>query len=433
MRRRPRTRAGVLTLAAVVIAACAGCGGHSSSDGSQATPPQASRAASFQPTNRDFADLRALLAKRASAVLHHDEDAYLATVDDRDPSVVRQQRTIYRNLTQLPLASLAYTMDSSALLVPARVAGDDPVLRPSIVEQLQIRDTMSAPVSNAVDQTFVRRQGHWLLGQESAPSEGSSGQTAGERPWFGGPIAARSDGPLTVLVDQSRAGSLGTLTREITDDIDVDASLLGVPAQHAILVDATSNGTSTSFSSLSKEQAGAVTFGLAHTDATGDRYVRSAGLAIKLNPHDVGQLAESTPLLRHELTHFLLHDYLGSSPRWLSEGIANWVEYYPDDYPSLRLTGDLYSRILHSDRALPSVGLFNYDPDVHYQVAQAAVAWLISHYGMTKLLALMRAYRDDYQDVNVDALTPRLLHQVYGITEKQVVDGAFGLIASFQH
>jgi hypothetical protein len=51
---------------------------------------------------------------------------------------------------------------------------------------------------------------------------------------------------------------------------------------------------------------------------------------------------------------------------------------------------------------------------------------------MPRLLALA-AYRDQFQDVNVDALTPRLLHQVYGVTEKELVAGAFGLIASFQH
>jgi hypothetical protein len=33
----------------------------------------------------------------------------------------------------------------------------------------------------------------------------------------------------------------------------------------------------------------------------------------------------------------------------------------------------------------------------------------------------------------VDALTPRLLRQVYGIDEQQVVHGAFTLLAGYQH
>ena len=427
--RRARVSAVATVLATTAL--LAGCA-QSSSGGTGPTRQHAGES-SYQPTRSDFHDLRAMLARRAWAVLHHREHAFLATVDDHDPSLVAGQRTMYENLVQLPLVSLAYTMDVGSLLVPADLGDSAAALRPVVVEQLQIRGTMTAPVSNAVDQTFVRRGGHWLLGAETDPSQGESGQTAGERPWYGHPIVARSDGPLTVLVDKFRSATLDDLTREIADDIDVDASLLDVPTQHAILVDATSNGASTSFSTLSKEQAGAVTFGLSHTNASGDRYLRSAGLAIKVNPRDVGRLASSTPLLRHELTHFLLHRYLSSSPRWLSEGIANWVEYYPDDYPALQLRGDLYGRVMHSDRELPTLGVFNYDPDVHYQVAQAAVAWLIYRYGMRKLLDLMRAYRLGYQDVNVDAITPQMLRRVYGLTEKQVVDGAFGLIATFQH
>jgi hypothetical protein len=375
-----------------------------------------------------------VLAQRAHAALTHDRSAFLATVDDHDPAFVAKERTLYQNLAQLPLASLAYPSDTSELLVPAAVGGGDPVLHPVVVEQLKLRGTTTRPISNSLDITFVRRDGRWLVAAEGDQDDDSSGgASAVERPWWGVPIAARVDGPLTVLVDRSRASSLDSLTGSVSDDIDVDSRLLGVPAQHALLVDATSNGTSTSFSSLSKEQAGAVTFALRHTDPSGDRFTAVAGMAIKINPHEVATLSSDTLLLRHELTHYLLHDYLGSSPTWLSEGIANWVEYYPDDYASLRLTGGLYPKLMHSDRELPGVGVFDYDPAVHYQVAQAAVAWLIDRAGMPRLLELMRAYRTDYEGANVDALTTRLLRQVYGVTQQQVVAGAFGKIARLQH
>jgi hypothetical protein len=435
----PRAAAGLaLVLGPILGLGLAGCGGTDSSDttepsSSSPTSHLPSAKATFQLTGSDFIELRRLLAARATAVLHHDEPTFLATVDRGDDSLVTQQRSMYRNMIQLPLASLRYTMDTSSLLVPAQLSGNDPVLRPLLVEHARITGTMTAPVSNEVDETFVRRNGHWLVGADVKPGVDDSVETAQERPWYGVPIVARTDGRLTVMVDRSRSSSLGTLLHEVSDDIDVDASLLGVPARHAILVDATSNGASLSFNSLSKEQAGAVTFGLAHTNATGDQYLGLAGLAIKINPHDVGQLATSTPLLRHELTHFLLHEYSGTSPKWLSEGIANWVEFYPDDYPALRLTGDLYGRVMSADRELPTLGIFNYTPDVNYQIAQAAVAWLVSHYGMPRLLSLMKAYRADYQGVNVDALTPRLLRRVYGLSQQQVVSGAFALIASFQH
>jgi hypothetical protein len=280
--------------------------------------------------------------------------------------------------------------------------------------------------------TFVRRSGRWLVGNEVDAPTSDTLDSSQERPWFGVPIDVRTVGPMTVLVDQTDADRLGALTDEIRSDIGVDSSLLGVPARYAVLVDATSNGASTSFSSLSKEEAAAVTFGLYEQNHDGD-YVATAGTAIKINPHDVASFSQSTPLLRHELTHYLLGPYLGSSPKWLSEGVANWVEFYPDDYPAMSLPSDLYERTLQADRRLPLIGLFNDDPDVNYQIAQASVAWLVTHFGMPHLLQLMKDYRSDYQGADVDALTSRLLHQVDGVTEQQVVTGAFGLIASFQH
>jgi hypothetical protein len=422
----------VLGTAALLVAGC----GPSSSSGPAGTilPKGPTGPASFEPQRSDLAAVRKVLTQRAHAALTHDRSAFLAAVDDHDPSFVAQERTLYQNLARLPLASLTYTSDTSELLVPAAVGGGDPTLHPVVVEQLKLRGTTTTAISNSLDITFVRRDGRWLIGAESNQDDDGSGVASTiERPWWGVPIAVRVDGPLTVLVDRSRASSLGSLTTTVSDDIDVDAHLLGVPAQHALLVDATSNGTSTSFSSLSKEQAGAVTFALRHTDPSGDRFTAVAGMAIKINPHEVATLSSDTLLLRHELTHYLLHDYLGSSPTWLSEGVANWVEYYPDDYASLRLTGGLYPKLMHSDRELPGVGVFDYDPAVHYQVAQAAVAWLIDRAGMPRLLELMRAYRADYEGANVDALTTRLLRQVYGVTQQQVVAGAFGKIAKLQH
>jgi hypothetical protein len=45
----------------------------------------------------------------------------------------------------------------------------------------------------------------------------------------------------------------------------------------------------------------------------------------------------------------------------------------------------------------------------------------------------MRAYRDRYQGVDIDPLTPKVLQEVYGVTAAQVVSGAFGLLSQFRH
>jgi hypothetical protein len=428
-------RRGLVAGAAALALLVSGCGGSGSGATRLPAAPTSgsSSATTFQPSKADFRAIRGLLARQAHALLQRDQGAYLATVDPAQPALVSQQTTVFQNVAQLSVSHLRYSIDTGASLVPAEIPGHDPVLHPAVVEHLQLAHTFALPVSNPVDETFVRRDGRWLLGAESQATDRTAFDAPQERPWFGVPIVAHRVGPLTVLVDRSRSGTLSSLSSAIRDDIAGDAALLGVAPSYRVLVDATTNGLSYDFSSLSTEEAAAVTFGVTATDALGQQVTGLAGTAIKLNPRLVEEVVTNSGILRHELTHYLLRRYSGSSPKWLAEGVAAWVQYYPDDFSSYVVPADLYARLLRADRALPIVGLFNEDPSVNYPVSQAAVTWLVSHYGIAKLRALMAAYRRDYAGADVDALTGPLLRQVYGVTEQQVVAGAFGLIASYQH
>jgi hypothetical protein len=431
-------RLGPCTLALALGAALlGGCGGSSSGpDAIAPSTPSASTSTNgasdtgkYQPTHQDFLAVARVLDRRAHSVQAHDEKAFLATVDPTNKSLTARQRILFDNLAGLPISSLHYEMNKSAALVPARISGHDPVLHPLITEFLQLDGSLDRPVTNGINETFVRRGSRWLLGSDV----GDGAAEVQWRPWGGPPIASLRTDSMTVLVDRSRASTLQPLAQAIHDDIAFDAARLGVPASYQIVVDATSTGGSTKFSSVSKEEAAAVTFGL--VSGTRERPVggRLAGLAIKVNPKYAGTYAQNTPLLRHELTHYLLREFNGTSPKWLSEGIATWIQYYPDTFSALGVTADLYSRLMDAERTLPSIGLFNDDPDMNYAVSQAAVAWLVSHYGMPRLIELMRAYRDNFRDVNVDALTSRMLRQVYGVSQQQLVSGAFGLLAELHH
>ena len=428
------TRAGALATVMLVVA---GCGGGSTSSRAAAPTtsptgraPGSAHAGRFQPTHADFRAVARVLDQRATAVRGHDWPAFRATVDTSNKVLVAEQRTLFDNLTGLSLTSLRYEMDMSAALIPAHIAGHDPELHPDITEFVQLGGSLDRPVTNGINETFVRRGGRWVVGSDAS----ASGADVQWRPWGGPPISSLRTGTMTVLVDRSRAATLRPLTQAIHDDIAFDAARLGVPVRYTIVVDATTTGSSTKFSSLSQEEAAAVTFGLVagtrNSPTVGNRI---AGLAIKVNPKYAGQYAQNTPLLRHELTHYLLRQYSGAVPIWLSEGIATWMQYYPDSFSALAVPPSLYTRLTHADRVLPSIGLFDEQPDVNYLVSQAAVAWLVYHYGMPRLIALMRAYRDHFRDVNADALTTRMLRQVYGVSQQQVVAGAFGLIAELHH
>jgi len=427
--------AGTATL--VLLAGCGGGGPSRTTESPSRARPTSSPASTgptpaFDPRPGDFRKIRTLMAARAAAVLLDDETAFLATVDPHQPRLLAQQRGLFGNLRQLDVTGLTYGVDTSAL-VPAVVPGGDPVLHPEVVEHLRIGRTLTRPVSNQVDMTFVRRQGRWLVGAVSQPRESGHFDSPQERPWFGAPIVVRRDGPLTVLLDKSAADSLDRLTTAIRSDIAYDARLLGVPASYRVLVDATTNGLAYDFSSVSREEAAAVTFGLVATDPLGDRATGLAGTAIKVNPTLVDDVVSDAGILRHELTHYLLRRYSGSSPKWLTEGVATWVQYYPDDFSQLQVPSTLYSSLMRADRALPSIGLFNTDPSLNYPISQAAVAALVDRGGVSKLVTLMRAYRSRYRGVDADALTPQLFRRVYGVTVAAVVRDAFAKLARLRH
>ena len=391
-------------------------------------PPETGGPSSYDPTDEDEQALRDLMDARETAVRERDLRAFRATVDPRQPKLVASQTVLFRNLTRLSLLSLRYDV-TTTYLVPAPVPGRDPVLHPQVLEQLQLVATMTRPVSNKLDVTFVKRGDRWLVGAERPPGAKGSVEDPQERPWFGGPIAVRREGKLTVLVDEQRKDRLSGLVDLVREGVRRDAEILGVEVDDRVLVDATSNGQAKRFGAGVKEQVGAVTFPIVSTDLAGDT-TDIAGTAIKINPKRVAELMDDSQLLWHELTHYLLFKHIGSSPAWLAEGVAAWVEYQPTEMSGLVVPAELYDRVRRPPHVLPTNGVFYGKPENHYLIAQAAVQWLVDREGIDRLLELMKAYDRLYQGTNTDVVTPRALRKVYDISERELVDGTWETLAS---
>ena len=381
------------------------------------------------PTEEDELALRILMEARAKAVKSDDLKAFKATVDRRQPKLLAAQTTLFRNMAALPIGSLQYDV-ATVYLTPAPVPGKDPVLHPQVIEHLALEGTTSSPISNKLDLTFVLRGDRWLVGAERKPGAKGSVEDPQERPWFGVPIAVHHRGKLTVLVDASNEDQLDGLVATVQDGVRRDADILGVSPNDKVLVDATSNGLSQDFGAGVKEEVGATTFPLLVVDVAG-KAVDVAGVAIKINPGHVGELIESDRLLWHELTHYLLFRHTLSSPAWLSEGVAAWVQYQPARLSQLVVPDELYQRAQRPPRVLPTEGTFYGEPDVNYLLAQAAVQWLVDRSGTGKLLELMKAF--GRAGGTPDAATPKALREVYKISERELFKGTWETLSSVHH
>jgi hypothetical protein len=407
----------------LVVGLVAGCdGSKSSSDQSlSAAPSNASDDESFQPTDDDRAAIRAVLEARATAVSEGYRDAFMATVDTVNGDLVHQQQLLFDNLQKLPVTEIGYTVDDGAGFVAAEVEGDDPVFRPRVFEQVRL-DIDSLPVTNILENTFVRRDGTWLLGAESKPGEHETDHESQSRPWAGAiPIAVARSGRLLVVVDRRRNDVGRALAREMVGYIRFAARALGVDPSYDVLVDATTVGDPIGVSSVDSEQAAAATITVTHFGVDDEEDPDYAGTRIKVNPDRADRVVSDTQVMRHELTHYLTVRRLEATPIWVTEGLAEWVSTAPSSLDDLVITDpSVIDTALNAPKRLPTDGRWGQDPTTDYLVARAAMSRVVETFGMAKVFEMGRAYARVPGD-DADQKTDRVLRRVLGITEAQLV------------
>lgn len=376
----------------------------------------------FDATPHDFADISEVLAARARALVAGNETGFLATVDEATPAFYAAQKIVFENLQDLPVTSISYDVGTSGLPNAPGITGG-PLLSPPIVEHVYFADTDQRPVANEVDETFVRRDGHWLMAADSLHSQ--PGEVTA-RPWDSGRIDVVVHGHLIVVTDAS-SGLAQSVANTVVADLTADADVLDVPVDDHLMVDATTSGGVETFDN--NEPAGAVTFAV--TSITGGK-TGLAGYRVKLNPSYITQILQDPALLRHELTHFLMFRYSGAVPTWLNEGLADYVGHQPAGLSSEYMTPSTYDRLMRRPQVLTVSGLFGQDPDTDYPLAMACVTYLVDHGGIAKVEALMQAYLAFPGEPYGDEHTDRLLHQVFGLSSADVAHGAFALLAALR-
>jgi len=420
---------------AVALAVALVLGACSSGTDSSPAPEAASGSATpsrqadgpYQPTDDDRAEIRDLLDARAQALTDGDAGAFLRTVDPTDDDFVAQQQTLFDNLAQLPVSSVDYAVDDAAGLSPADLPGDDPVFRPSVIERVRLAGVDKAPVGNVLENTFVRRDGTWLLGAETPAGDYPEGEEPQSRPWGGGvPIVASREDDLVVVVDRDDREALTGLARAVAGDIRDDAGVLGVRARYDVMVDATTSGSVRMMNTLDDSEAAAVTFPVFALDGDGDA-TGFGGMRIKVNPEAVDSYAANEFVLKHELTHFLVFRHAGAWPNWLSEGLADYVATQPLPFEA----GPAGVDATYLDglrRALPTTAKWGLDPQADYLIARAAVTYLADTYGVPGGLALGKAYERVYDGGDADQLTGRLLPRTLGLSEADLVRETWALL-----
>jgi hypothetical protein len=381
--------------------------------------------------------LTALFNRRAAAVSHHDEAAFLADVDHGDPAVLRHQRDEYEGMVALGLSSFTLTMsgfdryggaDLTGLqLANLAIPGDRsaPLRRYPVVAvaevtiRYQVAGVDLAPVAVPWVPLIGYQNGRWVVDVESndpALPEGAGGQ-----PWDIGPITVIHGAGVIIVVDRGRVDlgkrltSLGDLAVAQVNAFRPDDwsrhTLIMAPSDPAVFA--------TYLKSTPLAVWGAIT---AHFDTTvpaweADPDSHFAGARIMVHPailSDPDDRIEAD--LAHEFTHAALWSQTSvDTPDWLLEGIANYVAY-----PLRNLTPE---DIRHMLRAMKvPAQLPARDPDFYSDTNNYFLGWLAcrmiaERYGQQRLLDLYLAI--PRYDGTSDAF-PNALQATLGLTISQL-------------
>jgi hypothetical protein len=416
-----------LALSAALLAGCLSGEPESPTPGAEASPGSglpSALAPAADPRQRALVETDLLLEARARAIRERDRSAFLATADLSRGRFARQQRTLFANLNALPIASFDYRTAEADPRADEGVEGEEDPADPEmatisreVIEAVQLRRTDRLPVVNTLQVTFNRTgtDGTWLVADER-PARGTAVFGGVQsRPWGGPAIHAVRRGALLVVIEDSLRDEADDLADLVVSEVDATAELLGVRSRSRLLVDATSSGVSTRIGSK-RTAALAVyfdVFGLAE----GDGEPRLAGHRIKFHPRRVSELIADRVLVRHELTHYLTDAAEAPVPKWASEGLANYVSYFPLRPSGLVLPAETYDRARARTPSLPSSDSFG--GVVDYVVAQAAVTYLIDEFGMPRFRRFLAGFESSAGPA--DDQVRGLLRQRYGISRADLL------------
>ncbi|HET7531229.1 MAG TPA: hypothetical protein VFJ98_09750 [Mycobacteriales bacterium] len=381
--------------------------------------PQAGRAIDAART-RTLA-LRALLARRGHAVLHHDRAEWLATVDPARPAFRRQQAATFDNMRDVPFSSWRYTFDPAhAQLHYADVPRYRvPYWAPeTFALHYQLRGFDKEPTNLPQYPTFVRRAGRWYL--TSLTDFAQEGMTSSRELWDYGPVAVVRRPRVLVLGHPSASSTMQVLAGEAEADIPRVTAVWGSHWSQRIvlLVPSTQRELARvvdDFGDLDHIAAVAtaeVQTHSGHPDPVGDR--------VGINPDNWPKLSPlgRQIVLAHEFTHVATRAVTGGAmPTWLAEGFADYVGYLDSGVPTAFAAQELATdvRAGHVPRRLPPDEQFDGASKrlaQAYEAAWMACRLIASRYGQGALVRLYRAVgtSTDNSKVAVDEAMARVLH-----------------------
>jgi hypothetical protein len=349
------------------------------------------------------AELQALLARRATAVLHHDRAGWAATVDTDTPAAAAGQAAEYDRIAALPVTRWQYRpagaapVASAALTAGAAIGPGGTIAVPVTLTYRLAGDTRDVVRTRTLTVKLGGMTG-WRVVSETAAADTDRDL------WDLAPVTvARAVRGVSVGLGAAPSEVAALAARIDTAAASVDA-LWGPswPRQVVVVLPGDASG----FQAFLEHPAGAapaqfaaVTTGWLDRGRSGPHAIAAAADRVVLNPDVWARLTDAgrQAVLVHELTHVATRATTSATPpTWLDEGLAAWVGYRDAGLTGSAVAADALPAVRAGrlPTALPADG--DFDPargDAGPAYAQAWVACdlIVARAGVPGLVAVYRA------------------------------------------
>jgi hypothetical protein len=345
--------------------------------------------------------VKAMFGRRADAVLKRDANAFMADLDGADAAFVARQREVFDSLGKLDFATWEYRLRDDEYSVTSidwrKYGRTADVALPVLTLHYQLKGYDRRPVVRRVVYTVVRRGDRWLIANDRDLQESTSSGTSVRRdPWENGPITVAKSKNGLVIGHPDDADAIKGIQKEVESAIRHVSSYVGKAWGEKTVVILPSDHEELQYI-LENPDVPFEFAAIAHPEFTTldeDYLGLFAGTRVVINPENFNPSSSFNRLLiRHELTHVALFERTGPlSPRWLVEGIAEWVGNAGSDLPTPRLAPSLADLVeedgvpdyLPLDSDFGIIG----DAGVGYESGWMLCRYIASRYGRDKLLRL---------------------------------------------
>lgn len=363
----------------------------------QHTVTESSAAASKRATAREAA-IKAMFDRRAKAVTGRDRAAFLRDVDDTDRAFAARQAELFASLGKLDFASWSYEEERDASYSVGSInwrayPGVDDVWLPVLHLTYQIKGFDRHPVERRVVYTIVRRGKTWSIANDRDLADTTSlGTDVRVDPWENGPIEVAKTAHSLVIGHPDDKSAIAGIQREMENAVKHVSSFTGAAWGQKVVVILPKDHDELEYV-LENPDVPFEFAAVAHPEITEDG-TEIAGARVVINPDNFTPGSSfNRRLIRHELTHVALFSRTGPlSPRWLVEGIAEYVGNSGATQPTATLASALADLV--DAKGVPDYlpldsdfGILD-DAGVGYDSGWLLCRYVAQHYGRAALFTL---------------------------------------------